>query len=814
MITVALALMFGVAAEASATRDCKIENSWLRRRMGGGGHLRTVEFANKLTGKSYKFGADEFRVTIDGGAEKLTSKDFRVTGLDAAPGGCTYSLINDKTGVRVKAVYTLGKDDFWTRKRLEIEAGAHLVNEIDVERFDVGRMKVERFDSTHDSKPPWDWPGGRPVFIDGRLFAGLEYPAGWNEAEKGVVRLHHYPGRKGRVVSKSAVIGVAADEKNRRVSDAFAGYLGSIRVHPPRRFVLWNAYFNKYDGAQASSNYSDTAVKKKVLAGKRAFADTGARIDAVLVDGGWAEPKSLMEEDRRAPNRLKLVRELAEKYLNCPIGVHVITHGRRATIDKEWLKSNFDMIDGIAYCFADPRASDLEIKNLLDVQRRHGIAAFKFDWGNFHCTKTDHRGHLPGDRYAREAITDNTIRMLQALHDADPNVFLYNTGWFSPWWLMYYDAVFSGENDYNTGLVGPPAFCFNDMQESWRDEVIRRNLVAPRPQFPIGALMNHSPISFRWTIDSFKSDKGPADSFANAILMNYLRGNGLIEFYMNVFNLTDAEKQLWGQITKWATANDDILLANSFYMGGDPFRAEPYGYAHFNGKNQGIIGIRNPGITGRSFSFVLDENIGFKADGGRYEVREGYPRETVLGAEFKYGDRVKVPVVGRGGVTVLFVNTLGQVSANQAQVSAAIENPSAEKLELKQTAGATIGKYKVKVPAGLSAKLVVLIRMGSYKDQKQATFDARVNGAPAAVRRTENFTGLDKEPVSWEPSYGWVLNEVELPAGESKVDFSASGGVARAWLMSQGPEDASLPVFDSGLPAAWRDAVKNEIELF
>ncbi|HOX27710.1 MAG TPA: hypothetical protein PLQ76_01005 [bacterium] len=806
-------------ASGASSNKCVLGNRFLSREIRYDGRVGTTKFKNKLTGRVFNLTSDEFRLVLNNGSRVMTSKDFALISKDISQGTCIFNLISSTAGVKLKLRYTLDAKDFWTRKTIEIEAGENLVNEIDVENFSAGPEKMERFDERHDSKPPWDWPGGRPVFIARQLFAGLEYPAGWNEFENGVVRLHHYPGRKGTVVSKTAVIGVAADTVNHRIEDAFSDYISAIRVHPPRRFILWNAYFNKYDAnGGASYTFSDASVKQKVLAAKKAFPGAGARIDAVLIDGGWTDPQSLMEENRKSKTRLKLVRELSEQYLNCPIGVHVITHGIRSSIDKEWLKKNFDMIDGNAYCFADPRAADLEIKNLLELQRKYKLAAFKFDWGNFACEQSNHRGHLPGERYAREAITDNNIRMLRELHAAAPNVYLYNTGWYSPWWLKYYDSVFSGEDDYNNGLVGPPSFNFNDIQETWRDTVIRRNIVLPRTQFPLNSLMNHSPISNRWIHDTYKDEKNPLNSFANSILMNYIRGNGLVEMYMNLFNFSDSERALWGQIAKWATANNDILLSSSAYIGGDPSLEQTYGYAHFNKSNEGIVGVRNPAVTASSFSFVLSEAVGFHKTGKYHTVKIAYPYEASLGDRFKYGDTIRLEYIPRGS---LFILTVNPADAHQAASGGKPLKPEsisswARKVSSAQNAGDVEAEYEFTIPGGVSAKLVVLSKQPSYKDEGGVHFKAVLNGKPVEAKRIVNFSGTDETPASWEPSSGWVLNIIDLPEGKSVISFStdAPADATTARLIAESPYDASLPVFSSGLPATWNNTKYYDEGLF
>ena len=810
--------LIAVIPAFAASRDCTLENDYLRREIKSDGGVHTTLFANKLTGRRYDIESEEFRLSLDNGALEMRSSDFPYVTLKSSPGQCDYELRSEKLGITVRLKYELEKDKFWSRKWLEIEAGEHIINEVEVERFRIGGVEVERFDTEHESNQPWNWPGGRPLFIDRQLFAGLEYPAGYNEVENGVIKLHHYPGSKGHVVSKAAVIGVAADQPNRRVEDAFAEYISRIRIHPPRRFILWNAYFHKYEGdGSMAEMFSEADLKRKFIAGKKTFTDVGVQPDCVLIDGGWADPKSLMEENHRAPRRVKLVRELADKYIHAPIGVHVISHGRRGSIDNQWLKDHFDMIAERTYCFADPRAADMEIKNLLDDQKRHNIVAFKFDWGCFTCKQTNHRGHLPGERYAREAITENHIRMLTALHRASPDAYLYNTGWYSAWWLMYYDAVFSGENDYNVSLVGPPSFYINDLQETWRDAVIRRNIIEPRAQFPLNALMNHSPVSFKWQHDYYRSEQGSLDSFANAILMNYLRGNGLIEMYMNVFNLSDEERRVWGDITRWAKANDHVLLADSKFLGGEPFKGEVYGYAHFNNLNEGIIGLRNPGILSKNFSFVLDEKIGFRSDGKLHGIRIAYPYETWLGTDFKYGDTVNLENLERGGVIVLEVKPAAEHPSMQPEsaVRTGAEKPNAEKIKLNLADGSVSGEYNFSTPSGKHAGLVILSTMDSFKEQKNVRFEAEANGASAKVQRVENCSG-EQPHYSWEPHDGWVIHIIELPEGKSAVKFNltAPGAKNRGWLMSLGTVDNSLPVFKSGLPAAWKDSVKTDLDLF
>ncbi len=793
-------------AEATAERVHVIENRHIARRISADGRLETLSIENKLAGRTFRFEQpDEFRIVLDGGKLELMAKDFEgITVEQATPTRFVAYLSDPDSGVKARVSYWIPDNAHWIAKKLDVEPGGHLVNIIEVERLPFGNEAVfERFDVRHESFIPWDWPAGRPVFIDRQIFAGLEYPAGCNETSRnGVLRLYHHPGRIEKVVaSKTAVIGVAPDQPGARVEDAFSLYLGRIRMRPPSRFILWDAYFHR--GA-----LSDEAVRKKIDDARLLFGQPGQKLDATLIDGGWSNPRSLMEEDPGAPGRIDLVRRLSRERLGAPIGLHVISHGVRHTIDKKWLAANFDMINGEAYCFADNRAADLQIKNLLDLLARYNIAAFKFDWGRFACGQRGHKGHIDGESYAREAITDNHIRMLTAIHEADPDVFLYNTGWYSPWWLMHYDAIYSGEDDYNTVLIGAPATTINNLQLSWRDQVIYRNIVEPRTQFPLNSAMNHSPITYKWTDDRHKSDQGPLSSYADVFLFNFLRGSAFIEMYMNLSNFDEQHRKIWAQVSAWALANDRILLADTRHIGGEPFKDEVYGYAHFAPNNDGIIGIRNPSLSAKPFVFTLDEAVGFHPGGGIRGLRVAYPYESSLGQSFRYGGRVEIPAVERASVMILECVPPAAVGRTVRPQPA---KPAATVTAWEAQPGSLSAELSIQVPSGASYSLVTLARVDSYRNQGGIKEQFTVDGAPALARRSQNAKGFAK-PRGWEPRDGWVVNELPLEQGKRTVSLRIDGaqGTIEAWIAAEGPQDDALPAFRSGLPAAWKNAARVE----
>ena len=274
--------------------------------------------------------------------------------------------------------------------------------------------------------------------------------------------------------------------------------------------------------------------------------------------------------------------------------------------------------------------------NLVRYVREYGIASYKFDWGHFQCDKAGHRGHLPGAEYGFEAGATNFVRVQKALREANPDIFLFNTGWYSPWWLWSYDAVFASGADYNFGLAGPPSFSTASLLCTWRDATIRGNIVRWSPYFPINSLMTVDPISYWWHVWDVRAES-PLRPFTDYYVTACLRGTQMTEVYNNISAWDDAHADAAAAVLKWMVAHDDVLLASSRYIGGDPLAGEPYGYAHFTKAGRGIVVVRNPTIESRTMDITLDETAGTWPGEKEHVVRVVYPFTTVLPETVRYG---------------------------------------------------------------------------------------------------------------------------------------------------------------------------------
>lgn len=614
--------------------------------------LHTVSITNLTASppRRHAIESRELALALDEGKLVLTAADFRVGAAqpsrDTRGAQLVIPLRSEKHGVTIKVVYRLGHDAFYLRKLLEVNAGERPVHWIDVESFRWDIPKLHRFDVDPMPFPmaPWDIPVGRPIFAGAEAFLGVEHPASVNTFDsQRWISLRQYPGRKGEMTTAPAVIGFCPDRPRERLLDAFERYLDENRARPIKRSLQWIAYFH--------AGMDDQACRDKIAVAEKVFRRRGVPLDVVLMDSGWTDPKSIMKINPQRPDRIALMSKLVQERLGAKLGLHVITSGVKSVVDKDFLAAQgYDLIyhksrgEG-AYCFADPRVLEEFRGNLLGYIRQYGIAAYKFDWGHFECGAAGHRGHLPGKQYGFEAGATNFVRAQQAFRDANPEIFLFNTGWYSPWWLWTYDAVFAAGADYNFGLAGPPSFNTASLLCTWRDATIRGNIVRWSPFFPINSLMTVDPISYWWHEWEDRSES-PLRPFTDYFLTACLRGTQMIEVYNNISAWSEAHADAAAAILKWMKAHDEVILASTRYFGGDPSTGQPYGYAHFTKDNRGIIVVRNPSLELRSITIPFDETTGMWPDDRRYVLRIVYPYLMALPQTVAYGGKHEQSLAG------------------------------------------------------------------------------------------------------------------------------------------------------------------------
>jgi len=331
-------------------------------------------------------------------------------------------------------------------------------------------------------------------------------------------------------------------------------------------------------------------------------------------------------------------RKLAREKLGARLAFHLNTAGGRGTTDHEWLAEHFDMISPRYYCMADPRVNAELKKSLLHLIHKYDAAMFSFDWiwwtKSMVCSALDHRGHLPGARYSREAITDSFIDLLKALRREQPDIMLTDLEVeHSPWWLLYAESLWSyaGEGRglqaevVDGSLARWQRVTAYPMKDVWHPVVL-----------PIGCGVPH------W--------KGEASlrELVEGALFQYLRGSQLQSFIFDVEHFSKSQAEAVPQLMKWANAREKIFLRNTKYSLGDPVKREAYALCNFSPDNRGVVGIYNPKPWKASSARLrLDEKMGFYKTAAAHVVRAVYPYQEVLSGSYRYGDVVRLQVPGQ-----------------------------------------------------------------------------------------------------------------------------------------------------------------------
>ena len=433
--------------------------------------------------------------------------------------------------------------------------------------------------------PEWKYTAkhqgfGFPVFMED-TFWGLEYPAGYNHYENGLMTLRHYPGRTvtDKFVSKTAVLGVAEPGQ---VAGRFRRYLDSVigaRTSPPL-FFAWKTW--------ATMEYGDVNERGCLALidefRRKLYDASGARLDSFALDDGWDKKASLWEiESGRFPRGFEPL-QAALKPMNTGLGLWIspcsgYDHANWLTANRGYKKNNWDWL----LCMSDPNYRRDMVKAVTELVKKYNVNYVKFDAFCAPCDAKGHDHHLP-DNYAKEANTDAYLELQAALRQAQPGVFVnITTGtWTSPWWLQYVDSVWDQVFDgWSPGIAPTPERSYSQITD--RDAVFRKRC-RENPWFPFEALEN---------LGIWAQNYSLIDEQIMTILG---RGCRLISLYVPIPQGTNAARdwQFFGSAFNWARHNEKTLL-HTRMIPGDPTQLEPYGYAHFLGE-RGIVLLRNPFI--------------------------------------------------------------------------------------------------------------------------------------------------------------------------------------------------------------------------
>jgi len=584
------------------------------------GNGRAVRLVNHFAKRTIPIRSDDFSIGIEGRAA-LRAADFKFqqAGDEPIPGGRRVNLHFEGPQGSLEIVYELGDGDFFVRRRLELTPKAAM----ELRQVDVWQAGVEGTCSHQGF--------GEPVLLDD-TFWGVEFPAAQNQFTSGVVKLAHFPGRAAgdRFVSKIAVLGVSERDG---AAKRFRQYVETFRVTPKETslFVNYNTWWTLMPPTEKNSLELLDVFKRKL------FDPYGESIDTFTVDDGWDDKNSLwaIRSDRFPRGFAPLVERL--KAMDARLGIWLSPssgYNHAPWLSKHGYQANSNPW---AICQSDPKYRRDIVEVVTRLAREYDVAFFKFDGFCASCETPGH-AHLPGP-YAKEANVDAYIELLAAVRQVRPNIYLDPTCgiWLSPWWLRYADSLWgSVSGDYPEIVV--PAPIVRDSATTTRDAVFRQRC-REHPGFPPAAIEHLGIIVIT-----------PEKWEDNAMIVAG-RGCRLLTLYIDPkhFKQGDSDWEFLARLLKWVRHNAGTLQQTEMIL-GDPFRREPYGYAHF-GESQGILAMRNPFIEPQTVTLTLDESVGWpKQSQGPTSppcaARIVYPRHERLCRLLRHGDTLELTLQG------------------------------------------------------------------------------------------------------------------------------------------------------------------------
>lgn len=768
-----------VAADGSY----RIENRFLARTLElHDGRLRTTSIFNKRDHRLYPVQSSEFglhfvfeRLEFEHGNQNpvaLSAADFQFALAEESPERLVFTGVNRKYGLELRIIHELRAEDFYLRKWIEIRSTAH--NPVFLDRVDVEDLRLENASAGGF---------GQPVY-SGSLFFGLEYPASHNEAAGGHVLLSHYSGEttsERYLASEKAVLGAAAEGA---VKSAFQEYVSRIRSGPVRPVLVFNTWYDMQREGLTAGN----AIGRMRLLKEKLLDPYGLRLDSFVLDDGWDDRNSVWQiHAGRFPGGFGEFRD-ALQAMGTSLGLWFGPIGGYEERDLRIAagrKLGYEITaNGEYFCLAGTKYREHLKSVVLDMVRRDGLNHLKFDGMPYGCNAPGH-GHLPGI-YSREAHVRAFIDLLRSIRAVKPGVFLnITTGqWLSPWWLQYADVVFMGGSDY-AFLDSVPTISERDKAITYRDSVLYEDFRTYGDQFPQSSLMTIGIIKGR-----LGSEGGIGESlasWANNAVMNFSRGSMFTELYVSPDLLNDAEWRALGAVIRWAGRNQDVLLANTYPVLGDPAKGEVYGYAHVAGR--AIVTLRNPTIEERTVKLPLDMP-GLPAS---CHARIVYPYLANVAGAYKPGDVLTLPF---GGYEVLVLELVpGDAGLDPAPAGLRYERRPDGALVTYETAGSVpefsvrSGGVEIKVPEGArNARIALLCEVEAGSPPRLTlTADGRpLKAAVVSPQSTEQGLAFGEGR--------WAFFVAPLSSGLNRIGIAATParGTLSAYLLMDVPLAAKV----------------------
>ncbi|NBV55653.1 MAG: hypothetical protein EBR70_03565 [Verrucomicrobia bacterium] len=378
-----------------------------------------------------------------------------------------------------------------------------------------------------------------------------------------------------------AVTGLAPTGQVRR---SFLRYVERERARPSSPFLHYNCWYDLGFGVDEPKMLEVVQAFDTELVKKR-----GVPVLSYLVDDGWDQPaKGLwVEHPRKFPGGFPATKaKMAAFGANLgiwisPLGGYGGDKERTAHAQKMGLIPPDAKLD-LSY----PKYRQWFVDRCRELMRTGGVNSFKWD-------------------RAGDGVSPHFMALLDVarqLRRDNPAVFINVTvgTWPSPFWLNHVDSTWR-MHSADVGWTGK-----GDDREKWltfRDGYCHKMFVQAAPLYPLNSAMHHGVVHGR----AFQGDKvGKAgNDLKNEVRSYFANGASLQELYLTPSMMTATAWDHVAASAKWAHAHADVLR-DAHWVGGDPLKLEPYGYAAWNPR-QATLMLRNPDDQPRTIELDADE---------------------------------------------------------------------------------------------------------------------------------------------------------------------------------------------------------------
>jgi type 1 glutamine amidotransferase len=441
---------------------------------------------------------------------------------------------------------------------------------------------------------------GSPVAI-GQTFFGIELPFTVNQISADGFHSSidcNLPLGKGDAYTFSSVVGMAAEGQLRR---GFLQYLEKERAVPYHPFLHYNCWYD------LKQNVNEKDMLAVIAAFSREMTENrGVSLDSYVLDDGWDDPKLgfWAVSNNKFPAGFTTLSDMLEKK-HSRLGIWISPLGGYAERKLRTAEARkLGLVSGQGLDLSNPKYYAWFHDYCADLMRKHRVNYFKWD-------------------KAGEGVSPHFLALLacaEELRKIDPQLFINVTvgTWPSPFWLRAIDSTWRGGHDME--FIGK-----GDEREKWltyRDGQTFRGVVERGPLYPITSLMTGGIVHARGITSAVRSATAGND-LRHEARSYFGLGTNLQELYIQHDMMDAAAWDAVASAAAWAKKNADVL-ADSHWIGGDPNKLEPYGFAAWSPR-KAVLTLRNPD----------DQPREIQLDAARvFELPKGAPTKYALAAAY------------------------------------------------------------------------------------------------------------------------------------------------------------------------------------